>query len=131
MNTRKTEDGTQIDIHVGTNIRSHRIQCGLTQTELAARIGTNKGRISRHESGKVTAFPEFLAAVAKALDCQPSDFFAGLPGQAPAPWQTIELHELAELARAAMPLNTSQRRAIARMMRDLTAEHTETIHDAA
>lgn len=48
---------------------------GLTQEELAARIGTTGASISRYENGTRPYPGGFLAAVAEALDCQEGDLF--------------------------------------------------------
>lgn len=119
MNTRKTEGGTKIDIHVGFNIRLRRLAANLTLAELAEAVGTSGSRIGRHESGEVTAFPEFLSRLAVVLGCKPSDFFSGLPGQIQAEEFLTDLHELTDLGRAAIPLSKSRLRAVTSMMREI------------
>lgn len=117
MNTRKTEGGTKIDIHVGFNIRLRRLAANLTLAELAEAVGTSGSRIGRHESGEVTAFPEFLSRLAVVLGCKPSDFFSGLPGQIQA--EEFLTDELTDLGRAAIPLSKSRLRAVTSMMREI------------
>ena len=52
---------------IGMIIR-RRVEQGLTQQELAQRIGTKQAAISRLESGKSNPTVSFLRDVAKALD---------------------------------------------------------------
>lgn len=48
-------------------IISERLEQGMTQTELAERIGTKKSNISRLESGRYNPSLDFLIKVAEAL----------------------------------------------------------------
>lgn len=45
-----------------------RLEKGLTQTELAEKIGTTQGNISRLESGRYNPSVRFLRRVARALE---------------------------------------------------------------
>lgn len=47
-----------------------RIMCGLTQAELAERVGTKQPSIARLESGSVTPTLPLLRRVAEALDAR-------------------------------------------------------------
>ncbi|MDR2360758.1 MAG: helix-turn-helix transcriptional regulator [Oscillospiraceae bacterium] len=51
-------------------ILSARIERGITQTELARRVGTRQSNISRLERGSYNPSVEFLQKVAAALDKQ-------------------------------------------------------------
>jgi ribosome-binding protein aMBF1 (putative translation factor) len=46
----------------------HRLDAGITQLELAERMGTSHSAVSRIESGWHTAKPETLSRLAEALD---------------------------------------------------------------
>jgi ribosome-binding protein aMBF1 (putative translation factor) len=46
----------------------HRLDAGITQQELAERMGTSHSAVSRIESGWHTAKPETLSRLAEALD---------------------------------------------------------------
>ena len=81
--------------------RTHR---GLTQQELADRLGTSDVTVSRWETGKRRPDPDAQAAIAEALDAEPEDLFrhpstpsvdALLRDQPPAVWEeTIEHVEI-------------------------------------
>jgi ribosome-binding protein aMBF1 (putative translation factor) len=49
-------------------ITKHRLDAGMTQLELAERMGTSHSAVSRIESGWHTAKPETLSRLAEALD---------------------------------------------------------------
>ena len=48
---------------------------GLTQEQLAARIGTTKGQISNWENNKRGLNFQIIGALAEALDIEPGDLF--------------------------------------------------------
>jgi HTH-type transcriptional regulator/antitoxin HipB len=50
-----------------TNIRAWRLQAGLTQVELARRVGVTQGSLSKFESGRSTPRVETLSRLAGAL----------------------------------------------------------------
>lgn len=67
--------------------REHR---GLTQEQLAERLGTNKSGVSKIERGENRYNQSNLEAWADALQCEPSDLISRLPprdvpGDHPAP----------------------------------------------
>lgn len=63
--------------------RKHR---GLTQEQLAERIGTTKASISRIESYETGYTQDFLEACADALMCEPGDLLMRNPTDTEAPW---------------------------------------------
>lgn len=48
---------------------------GLTQVTLAGRLGASEMQISRWETGKIKMTTDTLAALAEALDIEPTDFY--------------------------------------------------------
>lgn len=57
---------------VGTNVRNRRKDIGMTQLELAQRLGlTTRTEINRIESGKKNITDGLLAHLAQELDCTP------------------------------------------------------------
>lgn len=52
---------------VSKNIRAHRIACGMTQDELAARIFTTRQTISNYETGRSKPDYETIGKIAEAL----------------------------------------------------------------
>lgn len=55
-------------LRLGILVRDVREQMGLTQTELAARIGIAQSALSRIEAGRHNVSVEMLARIAAALD---------------------------------------------------------------
>lgn len=53
------------------NVRLRRIELGLTQVELAAKMGVTHPMISQVEAGKSCPSLELVERFAKALNCQP------------------------------------------------------------
>ena len=67
-------------INIGAKIRSLRQQNGLTQKELAARIGLTEASMSRYISGDRDPKPDVLANIATALQTT-SDFLLGIENE--------------------------------------------------
>lgn len=58
----------------GSNIRGLRIMQGMTQDELASKVGVNRSAIQKYESGRVENVPvRTLEALAEALNVSPQD----------------------------------------------------------
>ena len=59
---------------VGANIKQRRLELGLTQTDLAKRLGYNsRVAVCRVENGKEDLSTERVRKFAKALNCTPAD----------------------------------------------------------
>lgn len=59
---------------VGNNIRQRRLELGLTQDELAKKLGLrNRVSVSTVENGKEDLTTERVRQFAKALNCSPAD----------------------------------------------------------
>lgn len=61
---------------VGTRIRNRRKNLGLTQAQLAARVGTTEDAISEYERGERRLSLEMAVKLAHELDCH-TDWLAG------------------------------------------------------
>ncbi len=57
-----------LNIRIGEIVKIARLQEGLTQSQLAKRVGTKQPSIARLESGKTAPSLSFLNEIAKALD---------------------------------------------------------------
>lgn len=68
--TRKVYEELKPEFDLIQIIIRRRIEQGLTQKELAYKIGTKQSAISRFESGTYNPTVSFLKKVAKALDVQ-------------------------------------------------------------
>ena len=66
--TEKAYDDLGPEFALIEKIIEHRIKYGLTQAQLAKRIGTKQSAISRFESGSYNPTLSFLRKVAKGLD---------------------------------------------------------------
>ena len=71
-------EATRLAITVGEQIRDAREAAGLTQRELAARMGTSQAAVARLESGGVGATLTTLQRVATALDLRVAVVLSGV-----------------------------------------------------
>lgn len=69
------EDSDNVGMQIGKIIRTLRQEQGLTLEELALRIGSDAGNLSRVERGKQRYTPEMLQAIAEALKTPVSYLF--------------------------------------------------------
>ncbi len=60
-------DALELEFAIAEAIIAKRIEKGLTQTQLAKKIGTKQSAVSRLESGECNPSIHFLEKVAKAL----------------------------------------------------------------
>jgi len=72
---------------LGTSLKEIRISKGLTQEQLAERIGKESGTIYRIEAGKNFVKSDTLAKLCNVLNVHPSLFFASQPSK------ILEKHE--------------------------------------
>jgi len=61
-------DATRLALEVGERVRDAREAAGLTQRELASRMGTSQAAVARLEAGGTAATLTTLQKVASALD---------------------------------------------------------------
>src|SRR4051794_6092247 len=73
-----------IDRHVGARLRAWRIALGLTQQELAARIGITCQQAHKYEKGANRISAGRLHALARALGVDVGYFYEGLGSGEPA-----------------------------------------------
>jgi transcriptional regulator with XRE-family HTH domain len=67
-----------IDIHVGARIRALRVAQGLTQSDLAKRVGISFQSVQKYEQGENRVSASRLYEFAEALGVAPQHFFDGL-----------------------------------------------------
>lgn len=77
----KREDASPhpIDVYVGGRMRLRRIQLGLSQGALAAKIGVSFQAVQKYESGDIRISASRLYDVSQALSVAPGFFFDGYP----------------------------------------------------
>jgi transcriptional regulator with XRE-family HTH domain len=67
---------SQVSNRIGANLRAARKSAGLTQRQLAERIGTDSFQVSRWERGANRPQDDTLTALAYALDVDLAVFYA-------------------------------------------------------
>jgi len=85
-----------VDGHIGSRLRERRRALGLSQAQLAARMGFTPPQINRYEHGTTRLSAGGLWRAAEALEVPPSFFFDGL-GEHPKTPETAELEATAVL----------------------------------
>lgn len=73
---------TDIDRHMGERVRMRRRLLGLTQKQLADRVGIRFQQIHKYESGLNRMSASRLYEIATALEAPVSEFYEGLDGDA-------------------------------------------------
>ena len=95
-------DAQQVDLHVATRLRERRLVLGLTQQQLAERIGASYQQVHKYETGVNRLSAGRLVRLAGALEVEVGDLFAGLEpaaGAVATPAPTGRERALLELAR--------------------------------
>jgi transcriptional regulator with XRE-family HTH domain len=72
------------DAEVGRRVRSRRLECRLSQTELAERIGVTFQQVQKYEKGVNRIGAGRLQRISEALEVPISFFFGGAGGTAKA-----------------------------------------------
>ncbi len=57
----------QLQVEIGLVVKKARIQCGITQVELAKRIGSNQPVLARIESGRALPSLDYMLNIAQEL----------------------------------------------------------------
>ena len=119
-----------VDVHVGKRIRHRRWLAGVTQQQLAERVGIKFQQIQKYETGANRVSASRLWDIAEALDVDVSFFFEGLeqaqdlekpangPGSAPA--DLLGDKEALDLIRSYYAIPENQRRRLFDLARVLS-----------
>ncbi len=116
-----------VDVHVGKRIRHRRWMVGMTQQQLAERVGIKFQQIQKYETGMNRVSASRLWDIADALDVQVSFFFDGLDqkedmgavaGGVPA--DILSDKEALELVRSYYAIPENQRRRLFELARVLS-----------
>ncbi len=108
---------------IGTTIRAHRLQRGLSQGDIEKKTGLLRCYLSRVENGHTVPSLDTLSKIAIALDLPISQFFAE-DGARPYPSQKIndeELRFLSQVRRYSSTLNDGDRKVLLGMVRKFAA----------
>ena len=77
-NPARSQRANAVDRHVGSRIRERRLMLGLSQQQLAGRIGVTYQQAFKYEHGTNRVSAGRLFAFAQAMNVSPSWFFEGL-----------------------------------------------------
>lgn len=118
-----------VDVHVGKRIRQRRWLVGMTQQQLAERVGIKFQQIQKYETGANRVSASRLWDIADALDVAISFFFEGIPtgaeGKDPAdqekmPADLMGDKEALDLVRSYYAIPENQRRRLFELARVLS-----------
>ncbi|MFC4352772.1 helix-turn-helix domain-containing protein [Fodinicurvata halophila] len=88
------------DIHIGHRLRERRVALGLSQSELADKLGVSFQQVQKYESGANRISGSRLWDISTALETPVSYFFEGLDSEGFGSDETPLDRQTLELARA-------------------------------
>nr|WP_111298060.1 helix-turn-helix transcriptional regulator [Paracoccus saliphilus] len=112
-----------VDVHVGKRIRHRRWMIGMTQQQLADKVGIKFQQIQKYETGMNRVSASRLWDIARAVDVPVSFFFEGLHDgelQAVVEGDIFADKEALQLVRAYYAMPEAQRRQIFELARVLS-----------
>ena len=112
-----------VDVHVGKRVRHRRWMVGMTQQQLAEKVGIKFQQIQKYETGMNRVSASRLWDIAEALGVPVSFFFEGLSTQelgAEAHGDILTDKEALELVRAYYSIPETQRRRLFELARVLS-----------
>ena len=113
-----------VDVHVGKRVRHRRWMVGMTQQQLAERVGIKFQQIQKYETGMNRISASRLWDIAGALDAPISFFFEGLgegaEAASPLPGDILADKEALELVRSYYAIPETQRRRLFELARVLS-----------
>ncbi|MGY6531936.1 helix-turn-helix domain-containing protein [Glycocaulis sp.] len=115
---------TDIDRHVGERLRRRRRLMGLTQKELAERVGIRFQQIHKYETGINRMTASRLYELARALGAPVEHFYEGLNGEGAmkgAQGDLLARRETLELVRAYYRLGRAPRQRLLDLAKTLQA----------
>ena len=112
-----------VDVHVGKRVRHRRWMVGMTQQQLAAKVGIKFQQIQKYETGMNRISASRLWDIAESLDVPVSFFFEGLSREAGAEAPETDVladKEALELVRSYYAIPEHQRRRLFDLARVLS-----------
>ena len=114
-----------VDVHVGKRIRHRRWMVGMTQQQLAEKVGIKFQQIQKYETGMNRVSASRLWDIAGALSVPIEFFFEGLeagakPEDATLPGDILGDKEALELVRSYYAIPENQRRRLFELARVLS-----------
>lgn len=119
-----------VDVHVGKRIRHRRWMVGMTQQQLASKVGIKFQQIQKYETGMNRVSASRLWDIAEALQVPVSFFFEGIgddSGEAAAtsaglPGDILADKEALELVRSYYSIPEAQRRRLFELARAISED---------
>ncbi len=108
-----------VDVHVGRQLRIRRLSLGLSQTEVAKRLGLTFQQIQKNEKGANRIGAGRLYDLAEILDVPVSYFYDGLGERPRAPTGTLSAEVLATAALLERVSDPAVRRKLRALIRSL------------
>ncbi|TRD23597.1 helix-turn-helix domain-containing protein [Palleronia caenipelagi] len=102
-----------VDVHVGSRVRQRRWMTGMTQQQLAEKVGIKFQQIQKYETGMNRISASRLWDIAAALDVPVAFFFEGLDDKQGDAEETKDIfaeREALELVRSYYAIPEAQRR---------------------
>ena len=117
-----------VDVHVGKRIRHRRWMVGMTQQQLAEKVGIKFQQIQKYETGMNRVSASRLWDISEALDVAVSFFFDGIEerqnaeasGSSSIPGDIMADKEALELVRSYYSMPENQRRRLFELARVLS-----------
>ncbi|MDT1063783.1 helix-turn-helix transcriptional regulator [Paracoccus sp. CPCC 101403] len=112
-----------VDVHVGKRIRHRRWMIGMTQQQLAEKVGIKFQQIQKYETGMNRVSASRLWDIAQAVDVPVSFFFEGIEDaklQSTVEGDILADKEALQLVRAYYAMPEAQRRQIFELARVLS-----------
>lgn len=116
-----------VDVHVGKRIRHRRWMVGMTQQQLAERVGIKFQQIQKYETGMNRVSASRLWDISEALEVPIDFFFEGLEGggaeaseNGTLPGDILADKEALELVRSYYAIPENQRRRLFELARVLS-----------
>jgi len=117
-----------VDVHVGKRIRHRRWMVGMTQQQLAEKVGIKFQQIQKYETGMNRVSASRLWDIAEAVDVPVSFFFEGIDDEArettgsstTIPGDIMADKEALELVRSYYSIPENQRRRLFELARVLS-----------
>ena len=116
-----------VDVHVGKRIRHRRWMVGMTQQQLAEKVGIKFQQIQKYETGMNRVSASRLWDISEALDVPIRFFFEGLDDaeaeqakETPVPGDILADKEALELVRSYYSIPENQRRRLFELARVLS-----------
>ncbi len=112
-----------VDVHVGQRVRQRRWMIGMTQQQLAAKVGIKFQQIQKYETGANRISASRLWDIADALDVPVAFFFEGLDQEdaMAAGADMMADKEALDLVRAYYAIPEHQRRSLFELAQVLSA----------